>query len=629
MFVIDIIPLLRGTTLESLSYFSPTAYSTGTIVQVPIRGKTVSGIIMESKPVSSTKTALKAATFSLRKLPVQDNPTILPHHLTTTADILMTKYPSTKGAILFALLPPDVRSGNRHYPPTGPSLSEEDNTPHLLTALKKERFIEYKSIIRSAFAHRGSVLFVVPHTQAVMHAQEVLGTGIKDRVICFHGQQTKKQRDDAYTHFQDLHHTTLIITTANFAYLDREDITHIIIEEAGNPFYQMRERPYLDHRLALQTLASQAKRHLIFGDSVLPAEYEHVRREDTFATIGEQPKRHTFSIPLTIVSQIDKPDGETPFALFSPELIDRIKTTLERRRTVFLYSARRGLAPVVACADCGHIFRCPDSGTPYSLLRTHDSFGNEARWFISSTSGKRVRAEDTCNACGSWRLRERGVGIQHIHDECRKLFPLAPIITIDHTTADTHKKAVALQKKIDGLKDAIVLGTAMALPYLPRTIDLCAIVSLDAVRAIPTWRADEYLFRLLTTLREHAATEVIVQTRSETDDVLLHASRGAVERFYDDEISLRQMLNYPPFSTFIFCTWQGNPESIAHAETLLKERLAHAKCKGEFYTNPHSVGQKIIRHCLIRLTIPHPTLIDTLRTLPPYISITLNPDRIV
>jgi primosomal protein N' len=629
MFVIDIIPLMRGTTLESLSYFSTTAYDTGTIVQIPIRGNSVSGIVMESKLVSSTKTALKAATFSLRKLPAQNNPIVLPRHLTATADTLMTKYPSTKGAVLFALLPPDVRSGARPYPATGHSLSEEDSTPHLLTALGGERFIEYKSIIRSAFAHRGSVLFVVPHTQAVMHAKEALGSGIKDRVICFHSQQTKKQRDDAYEHFQDLHHTTLIITTPNFSYLDRDDITHIIVEEAGSPFYQMRERPHLDHRLVLRTLATHAKRHIIFGDSVLPTEYEHARRQDIYATIGEQPKRLSFSTPLTIVSQIDKPDGETPFMLFSPELVARIKTTLERRRTVFLYSARRGLAPVVACVDCGHIFRCPDSGIPYSLLRTHDTFGNESRWFISSTSGKRVRAEDTCSACGSWRLRERGIGIQHIHDECKKLFPLTPIVTIDHTTADTHKKATALRTKVDGLKGAIVLGTAMALPYLPNAIDLCAVVSLDAVRAIPTWRADEYLFRLLATLREHASTEVIVQTRSETDDVLLYASRGAIERFYDDEISLRQMLNYPPFSTFIFCTWQGSQETIAQTETLLKERLTHAKCKGEFYTNPHSVGGKIIRHCLIRLTVPHPTLIDTLRTLPPYITITINPDRIV
>lgn len=629
MFVVDIIPLLRSTALESLSYFSLTNYPAGSIVQIPVRGKTISGIVLDTKPVSSTKTALKAATFSLRKLPPQPSYQTLPAHLITTAEALATEYPSTRGAILYALLPPDVRTGVRAYPTSGASLSDEDHTPHLITALRAERFIEYRSLIRSAFAHRGSVLFIVPQAEAAIQAAALLGTGIKDRIVCFHSQQTKRQREDAYTHFNDLQHTTLIIATPNFAYLDREDITHIIIEEAGSPFYTMRERPTLDHRRVLTHLATHAKRQILFGDSVLPTEYEHARREDRYITVGEQPKRLAFTTPLTIVSQTDKPDGDIPFQLFSPELITSIKTTLERRRSIFLYSARRGLAPVVACADCGFIFRCPDSGTPYSLLRTNDLFGNESRWFISSTSGKRLRAEDTCTVCGSWRLRERGIGIQHIHDECQKLFPTTPIITIDHTTASTHKKATVLRTKCDGLKGAIVLGTAMALPYLPTNIDLSAVVSLDAVRAIPTWRADEYLFRLLTTLREHSAKEVLVQTRHEIDDVLLHASRGALERFYDDEIPLRQMLNYPPFSTFVFCTWQGAPDAVASAETLLKERLSHAKCTGEFYTNPHSQKQKVIRHCLIRLTTPNPTLISALRSLPLYILVTINPDRIV
>lgn len=629
MFVIDIIPLMRGTTLDTLSYFSAVAYGAGTIVQIPIRGKITTGIVIDNQPVSNAKTALKAATFSLRKLPVQTNPITLPKHLMTTVDELLTQYSTSKGALLFSLLPPDIRTGTKNYPVNNSSLSDEDYTPQLITALKSERFVEYKSIIRSAFAHRGSVVLVLPSTQAVVQANNFFAVGIKERVVCFHSQQTKQQRIDAYANFEDMHHTILIITTPSFAYLDRFDITHIIVEEVSNQFYQIKERPYLDHRIALRILAKHTGRALVLGDSVMPAEYEYARQHDKFITHGEQPKRLAFTTPLNIVKQKDKPDGQIPFQLFSPELITQINNTLASRRHVFLYSARRGLASVIACADCGYIFRCPEAGTPYSLLRTYDTNHNELRWFISSTSGRRIRAADTCPTCGSWRLRERGIGIQHIYDECRKLFPLTPIITIDHTTANTYKKAITLQKKAESLKGVIILGTALALPYLPKNIALSAVVSLDAVRAIPTWRADEYLFHLLTTLRENTSHEVIVQTRHEIDDVLLYASRGALERFYDDEINLRKMLNYPPFCTFIFCTWQGTPKTTAGTEIIIRNRLSSVNCLGEFYTNPHSNGEKIIRHCLIRLNELNPTLIDTLRTLPPYISITVNPDRIV
>ena len=631
MFVIEIIPLVRGSQMESLSYFSATEYKLGTFVNIPVRGRMINGIVIDNKPVSSTKTALKAATFSLRKLPIQNKTTSIPAHLLDTVIEIQKQNPAKTSAILFSILPPDIRNGLVSYPDMGNSLSNEDSKPQIIASTSAERFIAYQSIIRSAFAHRGSVLLVVPTTPAIDTAFKILSPGITDRVIIFSSTQTKKDRLASYSAFSDLSFTTLTITTPNFAYLDRPDCTCIIIEESASNHYVMRTRPNLDHREILKKLAQKSKRMLILGDIVTRPEDEYKRREDIYQTYNEHPKRLFLATNLTIITQTDKPTIESPFKLFSPELITRIKNTIEARRNVFLYSARRGIAPIVTCSDCGYIFRCPDSGTPYSLLRTFNNKQLEERWFISSTSGKRIRAADVCPSCGSWRLRERGIGIQHIYDECQKLFPRILITVFDHTTATTHKKALTIVKDFSEQKGGIILGTQMVLPYLPNNITLTGIVSLDAVRAIPTWRADEVLFRLLLNLREKTEKEVIVQTRSETDDLLLYASRGAVERFFDDELALRKMLNYPPFSTFILISWQGNPATNQENENFVQKILFPHKLKGQFYTNPNSTIHKPLRHCLLRIDnlTDNQTLIQSLRLLPPHIAVSINPDRIV
>jgi primosomal protein N' len=631
MFVIEVIPLVRGVQIESLTYFSSTPYSRGTIVQIPVRGKTVSGVVIESAPVSSAKTALKAATFSLRKLPADQKTTTLSHHLMETVEALYKKIPAKRGAILFSLLPPDVRSGLTDYPPLPSHQGSEDPTPQLLAAPQSERFIAYEAIIRRAFAHRGSVLLVVPSGQSVKRAYEALHHGIADRVVTFSSEQGKVARAKSYERFGDLTRASLIIATPHFAYLDRPDLTTMIIEEAGSQHYVERSRPYIDHREALKTLARVSKRSLILGDITNRTDDEAVLRQERYLTYGEPQRRLTLPAALTIINQQDKPKGEVPFALFSPELQKRIETALEGRHNVFLYAARRGLSPVVACIDCGYIFRCPDSGTPYSLLRTHHPTRGEERWFISSTSGKRVRAADVCPTCGSWRLRERGIGIQHIEDEVKKLFPTTPLVVFDAQTASTHKKALALQKQMYDHKGAILLGTSMVMPYLPTNLYLTAIVSLDAVRAIPTWRADESLFRLLLTLREASQHEVMVQTRTAEDDLLIYASRGATDRFHDDELHLREMLAYPPYSTFYFLSWQGTSEHITATETTLKQQLAPLNITHEFYTNPHSQATKPIRHCLIRTTTGHDDthLVEVLRHVPPHVAVVVNPDRIV
>jgi primosomal protein N' len=630
MYVVEVIPLVRGVQIESLTYFSSVSYTLGTILTIPVRGKSVTGVVISTNPVSNAKTALKAATFSLRKLPTQDHPPQLSPHLETLVNELYDTIPAKRGAILFALLPPDVRNGSVPYPTLPAVTGVEDPTPQMIAAPQAERIISYQTIIRSAFAHRGSVLLVAPHARAVRELVEALKHGIQDRVVTFYGEQTKKARAEAYTSFTDLSRATVVICTPAFAYLDRPDYTTIIIEESGSNLYVERTRPYLDHRIALLKLAVVTKRALISGDIVLRTEDEYKVRAETATTYGEHQRRQTLPATLTTLVQKDKPSHDVPFALFSPELKKRITTALEGRHNVFLYAARRGLAPVVTCIDCGYIFRCPDSGTPYSLIRSHTSAQGEKRWFVSSTSGRRLPAADICPQCGSWRLRERGIGIQHIEDEVATLFPTIPRVIFDATTASTPKKAQALGKIMASHKGAIFIGTNSIMTHLPPNIYLSAITSLDAARSIPTWRADESLFRLILTLREITAHEVIIQTRTEPDNVLLYAARGATDRFHDDELHLREMLAYPPFATFYFLSWQGNQEHIKATEEIIKHLLESTHVSAEYYTNPQSSAEKPTRHCLIRTpTQKQPGLVEVLRHLPPYVTVTVNPDRIV
>lgn len=630
MFVIQVTPLIRGTKLESLSYFSSSEYPVGSFLEVPIRGKTQNAIVTESRPVSTTKTALKAATFSLRKLPHQPDPVVLPESVRNTATELTKIYPASAGSLLFQLLAPDIRNGSRLYPRTDTIKHDEETTPQILTARIDERYVAYQSFIRTTFAHRGSIMIVVPTAVEVDYAVKELQQGIEDRLVVFSPSQTKKKREEAYQKLADSTVAKLIITTPSHAFLERADLIAIIIEQSSSNHYVMRQRPYLNHCTALITYAKTSGRSILLGDIVPRTEDEVRRRNEQYLTYGEDAKRIAFTAPLSIITQRDKPKPELPFQLFSKELITSVERTLEARGHVFFYAARRGLAPVVACIDCGFIFRCPDSNTPYSLVRTTKN-GAEQRWFVSSTSGKRMKAADVCTQCGSWRLRERGIGIQAVYDEWISKMPNSDVTIMDSTTITTPKQAIKLADEFFSKRSGVLIGTQMALPFLSRGVDVSAIISLDAARAIPTWRADESLFRLLLRLRECTHKEVLVQSRLEADNLLIHATRGAIERFYDDEISLREMLKYPPFSTFILLTWAGNNKVVMEVEKPIATSLAEFEV--QFYNSPAGNMEKLERHGLIRIdnisSDRYQSLLVKLRSLPPYIKIEIDPERIV
>ncbi|OIP76868.1 MAG: hypothetical protein AUK16_02900 [Parcubacteria group bacterium CG2_30_44_11] len=626
MYVISVIPLSRQPTLETLSYYSSTTYPLGTIIEVPLRKKIITAVVTAIEPVSAAKTALRTATFSLRKLAAQSKTACLPENVIKTAEVLMKTTPATLGSILYAILPPDIRSNDRPYPITKTYTNEEDPTPTILTDSRVNRFMAYRSLIRQAFAHRGSVLFVVPTSAAVRHAKTFLETGIEKRVVTFSSTHTKKQIDTSYEAFTDFSSAKLIITTPNFTMLDRHDITTIIIEESGSQHYKTRTRPYLDARNVLITYAATSKRTILFGDILPRTEEEVWRREDIYHTHEEHPHRLNFNSSVTIAKH--QAITEKILPIFTTELIETINRNHQNKGRSFLLSARRGLAPLVLCFDCGHVFRCPDSGAPYTLFSTHKN-GVEERWFYSTPTGARVRAADTCPDCGSWRLREQGIGIQQVVAHAHKLFPNIPLTIFDHTTATTHGKAKKLMEQFYAHKSGLMIATNMALPYLTEAVELTGIISYEAMRTMPTWRAEESVLASLLRLREVTLNECVVQTRSETDPLLKHFERGLIDDFYDEEIGMRQVLNYPPFAIFILLTWQGDKVAAKSIEKLVLTTLAHFD--PQCYSTPLP-SEKITRHALLRFSHkdwPPERLMDKLRSLPPMIRIEVSPERII
>ncbi len=629
MYVITVVPLKKGINIEALSYFSSQSYTEGTIVTIPVRNATTLGLVTASKEVSAAKTALRAATFSLRKLPPQTDPNILGKTYLKTAEQLSQYYATSLGTILYNLLPPDIRNGEVRLPHTHYLDSKTVHPPEVLLAPKKERYLSYRSLVRETFAHSGSVHIVVPSSADAYTVQEALEQGIEERIIILTTASTKSEIKKAYTRLEDFSKAKLIITTPSHAMIERHDITLVILEHARSPYYKELTRPYLDYRDVLTVHAHHMGRRIILADMVVRTEDEDLRRREIYHTYGEAPKRVELPGKLEIVEMTKSEDATVPFALFTPETLTAIKETKKKKGRVFLFAARRGLAPLIACMDCGFIFRSKESGAPYSLIRTTKN-GVEERWFVCSTSGQRIRAENTCTECGSWRLRERGIGIQQVYDEIHKLFPDTPTILFDHITARTYKKATFLRDTFYKTKGAILLGTHMAIPYLVEDVDLSVIVNMDALLATPTWRLEEENFSLLLTLREVTKGAVLVQTRAPQTEVLTHAKQGALEHFYTEELALRNTFNYPPYSTFIHFTWQGTPEVVKEIDMNITELFKDFKVST--YQNPTSPSTSPIMYGLIRIpkaSWPDPKLAGLIRQVHPSVRVVINPDRII
>jgi len=628
MHVIEVAPLIKGVGVNSLSYYSAADYPIGALLTIPVRNKEIRGVVLKCTELSVAKTAIRAATFSLRKLPPQPQIVRVSESLLATAKELSKTTPATFGSILLSLLPAEIRTGDIPVTTYDDPITSQEFSVSVLTAVREDRWMTYKRRIRESFAQKGSVVFVVPTFEAVSQVYTELTTGIEDRTIVL-GPIPKKALQNAYKQLSDISETKLIITTASRSLIDRPDITDVIIDDSSSRYFKARTRPYLDFKEANLILAKLTNRRVLLGDVVTRSEDEYLRRIDVYQTEGEETHRLNIESQLRVIEQKDKPTTEEPFELINKQVLSAMKMAIKNNKRVFVYAARRGLSPVVACGDCGYIFRCPDSGTPYSLLRTVTN-AEEKRWFMSSTSGRRVRAADTCPDCGSWRLRERGIGIQYIYDELKKHFPEEQLFMVDSISTPTVNRVRKTVTAFYEAKGSILLGTSMVLHYLDSPISMSVIPSYDAVRSVPTWRVDEVTFSLLLKLREITTDKLFVQTRSTSDELLNLAANGAVEKFYDSEILLRESLKYPPFSFMVHLTMSGRIDEVKQIEALIRPELEILGFG--FYSSPDSVPGKTTRYGLCRVPAskwPNKVLMEVLTALPPAVKIEINPDRIV
>ncbi|OGG91049.1 hypothetical protein A3H16_03025 [Candidatus Kaiserbacteria bacterium RIFCSPLOWO2_12_FULL_53_8] len=645
MYVVEVMPLGKGISSAGLSYFSKTPYERGTLLEIPLRKKTVQGVVISSQAVSTLKATLRGAGFLLRRLPPQKHIEQLPPALLHTADELSEYYAATTGAVLFALLPNEIKNGEKRILGASQDLAscfgseanqksrkvygsckEQCHTYEVLQAPTDARVIAYQRIVRTSFAEGKSVVLVVPTVADGEFLFSILGARIAYRASFLHSGLGIRALRLAYKQLTESTDARLIIATPQYAFFTRGDVGTVILERSRSFSYRSRSRPYLDFRHALAAHARRENRRLITADALVRTEDEYLVREDR-AVLFEDHHQKRLDLPgaLVVIPMKHEANGQLDFRLFSDRLLAEMEQVRARSGRAFLFSARRGIAPIVACVDCGTILRCPVSGSPLALHRVMAG-GMEERWLISSVSGYRRKADDLCPQCGSWRLRPRGIGIQQVYDELIRHVPRDDVFLFDHQSASTHKKATALRDAFYAKKKTVLLGTALALPYLHKPVGLSAIVNMDALRAIPSWRQEEESLGILLALREKTHGSVCVQTRSDEGDLIRYAHDGTIAAYYTEELAAREKFQYPPYGIFIHLTWKkdaGDVLTKAIAERL--EAFAPS-----LYGAPDAEDR--IGYGLIRVPSaewPQDALVDALRTLPPSVRIIINPDRII
>ena len=236
--------------------------------------------------------------------------------------------------------------------------------------------------------------------------------------------------------------------------------------------------------------------------------------------------------------------------LFSKFLIDKINDRLKNGEQSILLINRRGFSTYTQCLNCGEVIECPKCAIP---LIYHSQSGSHKCHYCNYE----IKNLDECPKCHADALQNFGAGSQRIEEAAGKIFKDAVIKRLDSDSLSKKNEHVEILNDFQTGKIDILVGTQMIAKGLDNpNVTLVGVVNADLSFNLPDFRSTERGFSILTQVagrsgRGENRGEVIFQTFNADNEFLLNAKEQDYKTFYKNEIEMREMFDYPPFSSVI------------------------------------------------------------------------------
>lgn len=608
MKIVSVIPISKSAPEDTLTYWSADDIPVGSIIEIPLRKQKILGLVTETSDAGILKSSIKELAYTLRKIPTSIPKGKVSDWFWNILKSLSERRLERVGKIIKAVLPENIEEITSEISNKKNARPEE----YAMQLEEGERFDSYKSIIRESFAKKETVLFLSPTIESAKRAREKLSRGIEN-----HTYLAQSKKIDKSTH-------SLIIGTGKNIF-DTSHAKTIIIENESSWSYKERRMPYIDWREVAEILAKEKKVRIFYGDTILSIEMHKRILDGKVIPYSRLSKRIIEKIP-TLVVDIKPRVGEKKFQILSDELKEMFQYGRDHKKKIFVFGVRRGISPQTVCKDCGKTVECEKCSNPVVLHKRLDE-----SVFICHHCGATRDAHERCKACESWNLISFGIGTAGIEDILKGI-GIENIFRLDSDSANTISKANKIVDKWIETENGVLIGTELSLRLIERqSADFAVIFSLDSLFSIPDFRISEKVMHLIAETKSKAKENFLIQTRQVDNKIMEEAVNGNLEEFVDTELHLREKYKYPPFSTFIKVTLEGEKDVIADEALKIKEKFEEYS-PIVFPAFIKSDNKKSMLHILIkslRDIDKEKALRNKIVSLPPYIKINVNPESLL
>lgn len=333
----------------------------------------------------------------------------------------------------------------------------------------------------------------------------------------------------------------------------------IIIDEEHEGSYKSETMPRYHAREVAIKRAEMSGAILVLG-SATPAVDSYYKAETDKYRLCVLPERiNKNALPAVTVVDLRAELENGNRTMFGNALKEAIEERLSKKEQIMLFINRRGYAGFVSCRSCGEPIKCPHC----DVSLTYHNTGELVCHYCNYT----MPMPKICPKCSSKYIGTFGTGTQKVEEAVIKAFPGVRTLRMDMDTTkgkDGHEKILSTFANQEA---DILIGTQMIVKgHDFPNVTLVGIMVADMSLFENDYHSSERTFDLLTQAAGRAGRgtkpgEVIIQTYNPEHYAIKAAAAQNYQNFYEEEISYRKLLSYPPFS-HILVIFMASPNAM-------------------------------------------------------------------
>ena len=417
----------------------------------------------------------------------------------------------------------------------------------------------YMKLIEWTISRGEQAIVLIPEIALTYQTVRRFYARFGDKVSVINSRQSQGERSDQFKRAKR-GEVQVMIGPRSALFTPFGNLGLIVIDEEHEPSYKSESSPRYHARETAIKRAELEHARVVLGSATPSVEAYSQAKKGAYGLVRLNARYGSRPMPQVSIVDLREELKAGNRSVLSRELREKMKARFEKKEQVMLFLNRRGYAGFVSCRSCGQVMKCPHCDV---ALSEH----NNDR-LLCHYCGYETRKPQACPVCGSPYIGGFKAGTQQIEKVVRETFQGVRTLRMDFDTTRTKGSYEKILASFAKHEADVLIGTQMIVKgHDFPDVTLVGVVAADLSLNAEDYRCAERTFQLLCQAagrggRGEKPGEAVIQTYQPDHYSIQAAAVQDYQAFYEEEMSYRMLLDYPPAAHMLAVLGSGPEDEL-------------------------------------------------------------------